>query len=657
MNRAYAVLQVKSVDEDKRIIRGVATTPEPDRVGDIVEPLGVKFKNPMPLLWQHKSDKPVGTVRFDKPTKDGITFEAKIESLEESGTLKDRLDEAWQSVKLGLVRAVSIGFRAIEYAWMDDGGIRFIVSEVMELSLVTIPANASATIHEIKSLDAPLLAATGKQPKDSDRPTPPAPGKKKSTHVVKAMEAKTMKKTYAEQIASFEATRQAKAAEMDTLMEKSMEAGTTLDTAEKETYDTLAGELKEIDDHLVRLRAAEERNKNAAVEVKGGNADDASASRAGVDVTRVQVIPKKVPPGIAFTRFIKAHAWAGGNIMHALEIAKANEQWRAETPQVHLALMDVMKSGIPSMGTGDNGNMMVNYQVLQDEFIEFLRPLTIIGRLPGLTMVPFNVKIGRQTGGSTVNWVGQGGPKPVTNITGDSVTLDLAKIAGIIVLNEELLKISAPSADLLVRNDLTKQIVQFMDAQFVDPTKAAVTGVSPASITNGVSAQVPSGTTGAALRSDMKTLLGTFLTNNLQPTGAVIIMSQRLALQISMMQNALGQNEYPNLTMNGGTAFGLPVITSEGVPSTGGSPTDGDPIIVASTPDILLADDGQVTIDVSREATLQMDTAPDSPPTASTVMYSLFQNNGVAIRAERYINWAKRRSTAVAYISNAKYFE
>lgn len=656
MNRAYSLLEVKSVDEERRIIRGMATTPTPDRMDDVVEPLGAEFASEIPLLWQHMSDKPVGEVKFGKPTKNGIPFEASLPFPTESKNLIDRITEAWESLKLRLVRGVSIGFRALEFAFMDNGGIRYLKIEIMELSLVTIPANSEATITSIKSFDAPLLAATGKQPKDSDRPTPPAPGKK-STQVVKAMEAKTMKKTYAELIASFEATRQAKAAEMDTLMEKSMDSGSTFDAAEKETYETLETELKEIDEHLVRLRAAEQRNKAEAVEVKGATADEASSSRAGGDVARVKVTAKKVEPGIAFTRFIKAHAWAGGNIMHALEIAKANEQWRAETPQVQLALMDVMKAGIPSMGTGDNGNMMVNYQVLQDEFIEFLRPLTIIGRLPGLTRVPFNVKIGRQTGGSTVNWVGQGGPKPVTNITGDSVTLDLAKIAGIIVLNEELLKISAPSADLLVRNDLTKQIVQFMDAQFVDPTKAAVTGVSPASITNGLSAQIPTGTTGTALRADMKTLLSTFLTNNLQPTGAVIIMSQRLALQISMMQNALGQNEYPNLTMNGGTAFGLPVITSEGVPSTGGSPTDGDPIIVASTPDILLADDGQVTIDVSREATLQMDSAPDSPATASTVMYSLFQNNGVAIRAERYINWAKRRSTAVAYIQNAKYFE
>ena len=659
MNRAYALLEVKTVDEDKRIITGIATTPSVDRQDDIVESDGAEFKLPLPLLWQHNSDMPIGQVIRAKVTKAGIEVTAQFAKSDEPGTLKDRLDEAWQSVKLGLVRGLSIGFKAVETARIEGTyGVRFLKWLWLELSAVTIPANQDATITSIKSLDAPMLAATGKQPTDIDRPTPPAPGKKTSTQVVKAMEAKTMKKTYAEQIAAFEATRQAKQAEMDTLMEKSMDTGTTLDAADKESYDTLESELKEIDEHLLRLRAAEARNKAAAKEVRGTTVEDGSASRGvAADTTRVHINPKKILPGIGFTRFVLAQARAKGNIMQAYEIAKANEQWRAETPEVMLALEAVMKSGIPSMGTGDNGNMMVNYQVLQDQFIEFLRPLTIIGRLPGLTMVPFNVKIGRQTGGSTVNWVGQGGPKPVTNISGDSVTLDLAKIAGIIVLNDELVRISSPSADLLVRNDLTKQIVQFMDAQFVDPTKAAVTGVSPASITNGVSGQVASGTTGAALRSDMKTLLGTFLAANLQVSGAVVIMSQRLALAISLMQNALGQNEYPNLTMNGGTAWGLPVITSEGVPSTGGSPTDGDLIIVASTPDILLADDGQVQIDISREATLQMDSAPDSPATASTVMYSLFQNNGVAVRAERYINWAKRRSTAVQYIQNAKYFE
>jgi HK97 family phage prohead protease len=152
-NRAYAVLEIKNVAEDKRIIRGVATTPSTDRVGDIVEPMGVSFKNPMPLLWQHQHDKPVGFVKFDKPTKEGITFEAELPQIAEAGTLRDRIEEAWQSVKAGLVSAVSIGFRAVEYAFLDDGGIRFMKTEVYELSLVTIPANADAVITA-KNFDA-----------------------------------------------------------------------------------------------------------------------------------------------------------------------------------------------------------------------------------------------------------------------------------------------------------------------------------------------------------------------------------------------------------------------------------------------------------------------------------------------------------------------
>lgn len=161
MKRAYSFLTVKSVDDDERVIEGVATTPSPDRMGDIVEPLGVKFKNPLPLLHQHRSDQPVGTVRFAKPTKDGINFRAQLPRIEEPGPLKDRVDTAWGEVKAGLVRAVSIGFRDLEFSRMEDGGRRFIETEVLELSLVTIPANSDATIQVVKSIDAPLLAATG----------------------------------------------------------------------------------------------------------------------------------------------------------------------------------------------------------------------------------------------------------------------------------------------------------------------------------------------------------------------------------------------------------------------------------------------------------------------------------------------------------------
>lgn len=158
MNRAYSILTVKAVEDDRRVIKGIATTPTPDRVGDIVEPLGVSFKNPMPLLWQHNHDKPVGKVRFDAPTKDGIAFEAELPTVEEAGTLRDRIEEAWQSVKHGLVSAVSIGFRPIEYNYLEAGGIRFEKSEVFELSLVTIPAQPDAVIAGLKSMGRDAVA-------------------------------------------------------------------------------------------------------------------------------------------------------------------------------------------------------------------------------------------------------------------------------------------------------------------------------------------------------------------------------------------------------------------------------------------------------------------------------------------------------------------
>ena len=50
------------------------------------------------------------------------------------------------------------------------------------------------------------------------------------------------------------------------------------------------------------------------------------------------------------------------------------------------------------------------------------------------------------------------------------------------------------------------------------------------------------------------------------------------------------------------------------------------------------------TIDASQEASLQMDSAPASPADATTVYVSLWQTNTVGLRAERFVNWKRRRT-------------
>lgn len=162
MNRAYSTLELKSIDDDKRILTGIASTPTPDRMDDIVEPKGAVFKLPLPFLWQHTHSQPIGHVTQAKVKDAGIEVTVQIAKIEDAGTLKDRLDEAWQSIKAGLVRGLSIGFAPIESANIEGTwGRRFIKWDWLELSAVTIPANADASIQAIKSIDAAIRSGRG----------------------------------------------------------------------------------------------------------------------------------------------------------------------------------------------------------------------------------------------------------------------------------------------------------------------------------------------------------------------------------------------------------------------------------------------------------------------------------------------------------------
>lgn len=162
MQRAYSQFEIKSMDEEKRIVTGIATTPSPDRLGDIVESLGAEYSLPLPFLWQHQSAQPIGHVIAAKVKKDGITVDVQLAQVPEPGALQDRLNEAWQSLKYKLVRGLSIGFAPIEYAMIKETfSYHFTKWSWLELSAVTIPANADASISAIKRFDARALAATG----------------------------------------------------------------------------------------------------------------------------------------------------------------------------------------------------------------------------------------------------------------------------------------------------------------------------------------------------------------------------------------------------------------------------------------------------------------------------------------------------------------
>jgi len=657
---AYSLITVKGSgydddDDDKEmIIEGVATTPTPDRAQDVVNPMGAKFALPMPALLFHDHLTPVGKVIEAKPSKAGISFKM---SLPKRGTLPE-IDKARTLVREGIIRAVSIGFRAIKSAFnKDTGGYEFLEWEWLELSLVTVPMNSEATISTVRSLCATQRqAAIGRTagPVRLDSRIGSVSGAAGKTTPELSPKGNTVK-TIQEQITAFEQRRkQAQDATM-ALVQKTVDEGRTFGDQEREEHSNLSAEIKSIDDHLVVLRDAEKLALTKATTVSpaaAASADGAVRVRSNAIITTHNNLPK----GTAFTRYVVALARSKGNIFEAHAYAKSmveDRRWDT-TPEVLTVLKAAVSEGTTT--DADWASKLVEYQTLAGEFIDLLRPMTILGRfgsdgIPSLRRIPFNVRMANQTAGGVYGWVGEGKAKPVGELVIGEVLLRWAKASGIIVVSDELLRVSNPSVEAVTRNDMLRGMANFSDIQFVDPSVAEVTNVSPASITNGVTPVNATGTTAEALRADLASLWDAFFAANQSVTTGVFVMSNRQAMRISLMRNALGQREFPDITPMGGVLEGFPVITSEAVPDS----SDGGLIIFLNADDVFYSDDGPVTIDASREASLQMNDAPDNPTTASTVLVSLWQRNLVALRAERYMNWKKRRPTAVGYIKDTNY--
>ena len=621
-DRAYSILHVKAIQEDQRVITGVATTPEPDRIGDIIEPLGVQFKNPLPLLLYHDNQRPVGTVVFDPPTKAGIKFTARLPKIEEPGTLQARVDEAWQSIKSRLVTGVSIGFRSVRDAIeqvKETGGWRFLKTEVLELSLVTVPANASAQIYTIRSLDI-RSAAPGTRPA-----VPTSVPGVSGFRQVPAM-------NISEQITQERAELQAKSARLEELMQQDDQEGGLAD-AESTERDTLTETIKGLTKKIDSLSALEAAQAKTSKPVTF-----APTHKVATYAPRIEVVKPDLPKGTLFARYAMAVAAGKGSLSDTLAYAK---RWDSQTPEVSAYIKAI--EGTSVVGSPAWGGELVYQNNLASEFVELLRAATILGRINGFRMTPFNVRIPVQSGGSTVAWVGEAAPKPVTELAFTTITMAYHKVAGIVVLTEELVRLSNPNAEETVRRDLTEQIARFLDVAFIDPTVAAGAN-SPASITNAAlaGATAATGTDATAVLADLNAALATFDTANIGTDGLVLVTTPAIARGISTLLTPLGTLAFPAMSPSGGTLLGYPVVVSGSVPA--------GYLCILKPSEILMADDGRVSLDASNQATLDMDGGSPYSPS-----FNLWQKNCIGIRAERWITWTARRADAVSLISGAAY--
>jgi len=464
-------------------------------------------------------------------------------------------------------------------------------------------------------------------------------------------------KSIADHIRDMEFTRSDLAKQMEAIAQKAAEENRHMSEEEISEFDELESQIKTLDADI-------ERQKRIEALAKGAKPVDSvakeKAERKDVQV-RAPVAVKnteKLEPGIAFARAAKCLAL--GHLEHrdAISIAKSVYSDREDIVAATASL--VTKAAVAPATTTDQtwaGDLVGDSTSVYADFVEFLRPQTILGRfgqggVPGLRRIPFRTPLIGQTSGGDGYWVGEGNAKPLTKFDFSRTTLEPLKVANIAVATMEVIRDSSPSADVIIRDQIAAALRERLDLDFVDPAKAAVSGVSPASVLNGAPSTSATGTgTADDVRADIRTLFNLFIAANNAPTSGVWIMPATTALALSLLQNPLGQAEFPGISMTGGTLFGLPVIVSEYVPHD----STGAVVALVNAGDIYLGDEGGIDISMSTEASLQMDDAPDNPTTASTVLVSLWQRNLVGFRAERTINWARRRPSAVAYLTGVNW--
>jgi hypothetical protein len=238
--------------------------------------------------------------------------------------------------------------------------------------------------------------------------------------------------------------------------------------------------------------------------------------------------------------------------------------------------------------------------------------------------------VGAINTGATAYSVSEGSLKPISKLSLTGAQQNPQKVHCALVITAELAMNGSSVAGQLVQRELRNAVALQSDM------------LAFANLTSGISTITSSGSTAEAVRADLSALLSSVT------LGAVsrpyLITTSLICKRWSMLKDQKGVSAFPDLGPMGGSINGIPVLVSDGI-SAG--------LVVLVDAASCAAASGELILSEVEEALLQMDSAPDSPPTASTSMQSLWQMNLSAIRLERYLICVRLRDTAVAVVSNA----
>lgn len=296
----------------------------------------------------------------------------------------------------------------------------------------------------------------------------------------------------------------------------------------------------------------------------------------------------------------------------------------------------VLKAAIDP-GTIDGGSMWgdelgSDMRVAQDGFIDSLRGPggSVFFRLlnDGFTRVPLRTRLAIASAGATAFVRREGHVRPLTSMSFENSNgLELLEAVAVIIVTREVLKFMPPQAAALMDRELRAAVSDVVDQEFLAVVHAAASGL------------VASGVTLAAAIADLKALLGAV--NVSQRSRLIWIGAPSVAKALA---SGLGEDAtaFPAMSPTGGRLLNIDFMVSDQV--TGGRLYLLDAATVA-------ADAEGVRLETVEHADLQLESAPDSPGTASTVLHNLWQRNEAALTARVYFGLESFRTGGAAVLT------
>lgn len=619
-----------------------------DRVGDVIDPNGwllANFKRNPIALFGHDQDSPVGT--WENLRVEGGKLVGRLK-LAARGT-SARIDEIISLIEQKILRAVSVGFKPLEYEPREGGrGYRYLKQELLETSIVSVPANPAA-LQVAKSLN--ISAATMAQVFGEDAVLDQAgPGGGIGVNAVsKAHEGKGTSKMNRQLITNgaggslakrIETTQERLAALQEDLEKAIDGAGEEPDETANAVIKGLNEKIAEVQESLENLVEAEKRLGASTIERPGATTEPARQ--------KVWAAPaKKVEP---LDYVFRALATRLVSHVNKTPLVDTMKHLYGEDPTTK-AVMDaiiVNKAAVAPADTQTSAWAGALVQTAIGDFFDLLLPAAIYPRLSeiggrfgfgrnGAVSLPTRAATPTVAG----SFVAEGAPIPVRRAGFTNVTLTPKKMAVIVPFTREITERSTPEIEGLLRQAIQEDTATSIDSVLLDAGAATV--VRPAGLRNGV--VTAAGTAGgdfAAVVADIRGIVGDLISaTNGNLRNIVWIMNPAQALTLSLTQNAGGDFPFAD-EIGQGNFRGYPLIQSASVPA--------GVVIALDAADFFSATGDDPRFDVSDQATLHMeDTAPAQIGTAGTPnavaapVQSLFQTDSLALRMILPINWALRR--------------